>query len=1092
MAGSGLQLSAFNINSDNLKAYVKELQVYAKDPSKFAELAPFIKISDMKKRIIYDNSKFFSSPNFDYNDVIIDLISVEMKVGNASYPSIVEGKLVLKILNSNKFVNDNNVILRPELFELMSYRRIQLGWFNIYKKNTNLIFDEYAMIEKFDIKYDGGNTSTITVNLTAPLLQFNKTEASKQKIVLNDSPKIDVKNTNLKRTAKPISSAPLNVDTLMDKLFDGSSPLLPMINTYNDPIYTSDYNRFKTINNLFGRNTNVTEGLDKYNLNDILAYSSLNDDNNTYFSKLQSFIYHNHIIRGTTKDGKISIYDWNNNYINVWYGNKLDIDKTADSSKIYFTLIIPKLGNDIHNSDTIYTTFHNKILSLASKGEYELLADNINKNSTVCTDTLMEYNEDFYKKQNFFQANNIQVNPIKEFTKNCNIAKLSAIKDLKKIIDNSLKAGILNIDNYKKNNIQNLETDLRNKIKEFWATNKLNTISNYTQYLTEPIGNSVANSIISNIIPLKLELTIDDIEDKITNIDEKKLTDISYIEFILLCELNNINKHKNDNFKLSTNSNYSKYISSIYFSKNNILNSLNTIVELLHYATYLCDPITKKMFPNYKFDDMYNGYTFNLKDTKTQNSKDYYNSLLSLYQRPSDSKKISLIFNWTWVYDSLTNPKIINKAIESTTTEEYKKPIIDTESYLIYEGLLHSSCFTLEGVIKLINETYNNTNSPSLLGNNRKIEVKIHNSYLSLPELDYTYILSNNALKKVSATDSKNTSSTSTTINLIDDTDVIKDSKSNIDNRLSHLKIPTKIANNIMEDKQNIFAVLRKIFAYFQKFNINLEFSVYNENNRENNNTYSEPTSIIEIFCVDVLKSNLDSWNGDMSFSSDNDKNILEYTPVLDYNTKNSIILDLQVSVSTQESLFLTFLPNINNNTTLAIFANGVKYAGKIKNTSNKENNPEANSVFQSLNYIYDKLGFKTSDKFKDVKEVTSNNIQSIYETMKVNKDTLLNNGGIQGNSDISKDDEFIQNMINYYSKTGTYPSHLLFGGYRITIKLLGCIGFTSFQTFVLRNSGLYDGIYYVESANHFINKTTFTTTLEAILLIPRVAKVST
>ena len=94
----------------------------------------------------------------------------------------------------------------------------------------------------------------------------------------------------------------------------------------------------------------------------------------------------------------------------------------------------------------------------------------------------------------------------------------------------------------------------------------------------------------------------------------------------------------------------------------------------------------------------------------------------------------------------------------------------------------------------------------------------------------------------------------------------------------------------------------------------------------------------------------------------------------------------------------------------------------------------------------------------------------------------------INENKSLNNDVEFLTALTQFYSIAGTYPAHLLFAGIPITLKTKGLPGLCSFQVFGLRNAGIYDGIYLIETVDHNIDKSSFDSTINARMLKPRIA----
>lgn len=282
----------------------------------------------------------------------------------------------------------------------------------------------------------------------------------------------------------------------------------------------------------------------------------------------------------------------------------------------------------------------------------------------------------------------------------------------------------------------------------------------------------------------------------------------------------------------------------------------------------------------------------------------------------------------------------------------------------------------------------------------------------------------------------------------------------NSEYKLKNLLLPKKVYVNMKNRADSLLGIIRDIFDFFRKhFNINLEFSIYNDNGKVN----------IEIFCVDVITDEIDRWDGGLDFNIN-----IENFIVLDYRTSNSVILNFSADVKTLDTLFLTFMSTMNKDSIISLFQ-----------IAKRESSNLSDEAIDNLVKVFTKM-FNVEAPTGSAESITNmmlNKVNQYYSA------PGLGNITSDVNSKIGLDYDFYQSLLKFYEQSGTYPAHLLFGGFTIELEIMGLVNFASFQVIGLRNTGLYDGIYFIEEVNHSLHKSKFTTKLRCKMLSPRVRK---
>ena len=542
--------------------------------------------------------------------------------------------------------------------------------------------------------------------------------------------------------------------------------------------------------------------------------------------------------------------------------------------------------------------------------------------------------------------------------------------------------------------------------------------------------------LLKSIIPLSVTVSVDD--KKQFSLTEKE-TEINYIDYCILTEINNIYNQTNTN--IHSDDGFKSFIESIHNKptlKNKglstIYNCLKYIVEqYIEFGIYFYNEPTKTIIVEGKSQTQL--------ATPTQNIK---------------------INSWADIYISLTSRTAEDEKIINMSAQDKQK----IDDYNIYTSYLTTKKFaSLEYIANDINDKLGKSlNKEGGFG----LQIELNDNNPSLPS-GRPYAIS----WSVSGID---TESKENTILLYDKTIPL----SNGNPRLKSLKMPYDTYNNIIADSNSLMQILDSIFAHFRKFNINLAQTMFRFKNQPG---YDKGTTYIEIFSIDLIQQALDKWTGNLNFDVVK-KDLGDDFLIFDYATKNSIILELQGSTENHDSLFVTFMPLMNEKSLIAFFEIDV----------DKISNPD--QALLHLKTIYRKL-FKTDftdsnvsggakEKLKSILNNSSRKLR-IKDVNVQDKSTVAANI-INENKSLNNDVEFLTALTQFYSIAGTYPAHLLFAGIPITLKTKGLPGLCSFQVFGLRNAGIYDGIYLIETVDHNIDKSSFDSTINARMLKPRIA----
>jgi len=1102
----GVQLIALQELSKDAQENFRTLTGLIKASNSASELIPYIKIYNPDTgKLLYTNNKFFSSPNFNFNDLIIDLIEAEIEVGKSGVPSLIEGTLNFKILNQNKMVNPDRTLKTPELFALLSNINVSFGWASLYKK-----FDESCIIRNFNTNYAGNNVMDLTISFGSPLTYLNEVNSALWEN-LKDTSKLksesDDSTINNNATTDLLNNTQIN--STLSKLSDNDNPYKFLISVYDNFKFP---NKDEMSVNL------TTQALNSFHNIDI--YELLWKENYHYFSI--GFI-------NESKNTSLTFYSGEYNYIDIWYANETNLstsDRTNNNNNTYqsiqYNAIIPKifninnydkyirsqLPNELTDTDkkTLYAieNIENNTLSINNDNYTTYISaindasiDKIyydtlyfNPNTSIITGNYDQYIVNItqityetgmngttpglyfniyltckdgttitYKNNDKFTITSDIITKLihgySDEQEEVNTIVNNIINDSKTISTKTYNTNIHTIYTYDKNNTS-IERDfiislIKDHISFIFDLKQIidkyiTLINNKTNFLTDLVKIDIiqsykkySNNVIKNISELGIKasnikisrtisrtFSLDPQNVYIVDIKQTNNTTLSYIDYAMLAELNNINQVPNNN--INNNKLWKKYINSSNITYKKIINksiidNFNSIYQCLNLLVNIIEFNNKKNISNINYNTVYN-------------------------------------YNWHDIYTvitskSSTQDKLIadqNAFIEHNKELSQQNDQNNTEKSTFINYQTSTNKITLQSIADDLNIKFAKSQEDNFL-----VKIDFYASASAdVPSLSTNkhYIIkwneNDNSMEDTS-NENKNT------INLLKKSTLNKNTKNSTPYKIENLRIPTHIYNNILQHSTSLFDLLNRIFKYFNEFNINLMYSVYRETDTK--------TTIIEIFNIDMISEAVQKWNGDLSFSSVANE-LKDAFIVFDYNSLNSIILDLTVNAKTQDSLFTTFMPILNKDNLVGIFTYIIK-------------NPSAvtNKVISNIETVYRTV-------FKD----NGTNIQNFNGQVK-KLQQYANNNNLSKiiNDKFGKDDKLTTALIELYMINGSYPAHLLFAGYSISLKILGFNNLASFQVFGLRNSGLSDGLYMIESVKHSIDKTKFETTIEARLLNPRI-----
>lgn len=1035
MAG-GLQLVAISNIGKNLKNDYSSLTALVSNPPDINSLVPYIKITDIdSNRILYDTTKWLH--NLIDADIVLDLLNMDIEVGKNGYPSLISGSIKFKILNANKFITEDNDIRIPGLFGLLSYKNVQFGWAD----PRFSFFDEDVIEMKFDTTADTQNTNIITMHIGTPLQYFNKIEHAfisklkdssnlnakpREKFTLNYNGKTVFSNQTAENIVKKELNKPYG-DISYLKMFDNIMYDFDGKYSYKSYSLTGTVWGIKTVFFFIPLTTDVDSVL---GIEHLFA---------RYYSPDQGSTLSN------SSTGDLYRFDGQHHYTESWYGNFVDFSSFNPDNRIY-KAIIPRISKyqDIQDNASL------DLYLLRGK-----LFDLLNGNPTIYDFSLRE-------------IENAPQLPL--FT---NLYQYESYKGVPTIVENEYyrkflynKTNSPYVRNYNFNpdGTPKLSTD--NRTIERDRVERL--IAKHIQYILELrkiAGDLYTKSTTDAISPLELKLLIRDVYVKLS---EDVFTDEEYINLMRPIE---INVEQYEFKQLSEN----EFVHPSFRIPNEAINRQNDITVV--------DAVTLLEL-NYRVRNQFNPFyqkfewitlIQSLDDFRKETGEDKNPTPVSPRTGLSQdvSEKLVTIYDCMLFFGTYIN-RWIGKPVPTDWVSAYYAIMVDSEEEkeqikkqmeeeqekeepveeLSYDKANLFTAYELKNNLRLkdiVNDL--NTKMEEVLEPKYLIQIKIYNGNPNLPQ-DRAYELSwsEDSERKISI------------LGKYEEGETIEYPNTP---RLEHLLVPKTLYDNILQDNESLFGILRDIFKHFSNyFNLNLEFSIYRE----------KGTTTIEIFCIDLITEAINNWSGNTDFA--------EITGVLedkfiafDYRANNSIITKLSANVQTQDSLFLSFMPAQTEGSLLALFntASDRYKQGKL-----------SDSAIDNLVAVYSKM-------FKPIQNVSTsqtkfegmiNNVQQYVKTNKLS--TLLKE------KDLLNDIDFLEAVVKFYNASGTYPAHLLFGGYSITLELLGLNGFASFQIVGLRNSGIYDGIYMIEKARHYIDKTTFTTTLDMKLLAPRIRAFST
>jgi len=1078
MSNQGVQLKAIsNISSRVARDYATLTSIMS-NPTESNSLVPYIKIWDvLSNRVLFDNATYLHNPNLVQNsDIILDLLNMQIEVGKNGIPSLISGSIKFKILNANKFITKENEIKIPGLFSLLSYKRLKFGWAD---PRFNM-FDEQVIESKFDHSTDTQNTAIVTMHVGSPLLYFNKIEHTMLG-GLKDTSTLNTKKRNkfsINYNGKILFSQQVIDNIIESELKDGpkSVSFIKMFDNIlydfrkSEKQYTNfEFNRDDESNKLglshiFSTNYglgklesgitqinigNLLKGIDN-NGNIALWKTTINLDGSI---SIPIFNQHDNIDRNRTSNVNVYMnstklpimdltkniaqsdfyrFDSSHHFSNVWYGNVFDFSEYAPNK---YLNIIPRISryNQVQGSGQNISIFQEPSIdgptgynsfkfSFAS-----FLNDHLNP-STGLVD--LEYYFDGLDVVAIYDT--VYMWYYQQYLWD---SKLTPFKVAYEPDGN----GGLNIVNTKTIERERLELlskiyieyilELRKIIKEIYT--KDGVTKEYIREKIKVLYNGIKQTVITE--PKFLQLLLPSITDMSEyenkfDIPNEKInwsSSVSVVDLVTMLELN-----------LSFRGDYPNSI--LFYDKENWINLIESLDDLSAPSTSSGKVSQVPSSISKTAVNIFNCY----RTIATWFLKDIVKKDISPVGALAGAVEGAI--TWELIYYGImsvqdeatkSTQEEIQENIEKLTEQETGK----RDTFSIYE---------LDDNLRLIDIVNDwNVKLNRMLKPEHKIQFSIYKESPSLPQNRQYSIKWKDREISIMGTAEKG--------------DVLP--LTSTDFNLNYLLIPNSIYKPILQRGTGIFQILREIFEHFRTyFNLNLDYSVYREGQ----------TTIIEIFCLDLINGAIESWNGDLDFKSISDVLGNRFV-VLDYRSSNSIVTSFNANVKTQDSLFLSFMPAQTDQSILALFKTGSE---KSENLSEE--------ALDNLVKIYTKV-FRPPDTPEEIKEGKFqgmlNKVQQYY-----NSGTLQS---ILDESEVIKggDPEYFEALVNFYQASGTYPAHLLFGGFSISVELIGLNGFTSFQIIGIRNTGIYDGLYMVETVNHYLDKTTFKTTVNCKLLMPRI-----
>ena len=1082
------QLIALQNISKDLQVNYASMTGIIRASNSASTLIPYLKIYNPEtNELMYTNSSFFSNPNFNYKDIIIDLISADITVGRQGFPSLIEGNLNFRILNQSKMVNPDGTLKNSDLFALLSNINVNFGWANLRNK-----FNETCIIEDFKINYAGYNIMDLELSFGSPLTYLNKINESALWTNLKDTSKLktDGLNTNPNNNGKIDLLNDDTINSTFTSLNDPTNPYVSLLSVYDNFIFPT---------NIGFDSPPVLNG----NLLYPIKYNELYKEKYHYFSQYENINNIYNYIPNVLNNNIVS-YDGNGIYINIWYANETDFTKTMPLKKrnnlteLTYNAIVPKIFylykwdkyinkninsstspdiitksiiedieqnisfnyNDISHISAsainyiYYKTFYFNSNSPIISGNYSQYIVNIinikylTKNNGLTFDLTLTYSNNNtieYKNikwEDIINSNKYIPDGYSEENSQVNQIKNDIIKSSKTVNIKNYSTNIHQIQTYDKNNNTIERNFLINLVKDHISfiidlkkliDKYIDKINNKTKFYSTELKNHIIYDIyykysqhnIQNIADLGINASSIIVNDVKANISSN--TSLSYIDYAILTELNNINQipntiklyFNNEISNINNDKNWKKYINNDITKYNNksIIDNFNTIQQCMNLLVNIIQ----------------------LNDKNAANTINY-NNLIN--------------FNWRDIYVIITTTDSVdsNNLSEQTKLDQKRAEIQqeniqdNTAQSIITDYQNSNNTTTLQYIADYLNEAFRKKHTDDFL-----VEIDFFAqdtpSFPNLSTKKSFVIKWDSKLNQYEDTSEK----TNNTIELL---------KNGV-HRIENLKIPTHNYNKILEESKSVFDILNGIFKYFNKFNINLMYSVYRQNDTKK--------TILEIFNIDLISEAVQDWNGDLTFNSISNK-LGNGFIVFDYNSLNSIILDLSVNARTQDSLFTVFMPILDKNALAGLFKN-------LRNDNKKISNKAISNVETIFNSV-----------FKDVNDNNIKNVKTFDGQIRLLQQYAVDDKLSKLLNNKFGNDSNLQNaLINLYVSNGSYPAHLLFSAYQITLKILGINNFASFQVFGLRNSGIMDGIYIINTVKHFIDKTKFETTIEATLLNPKI-----
>lgn len=1034
---AGLQLVAVSNIGRNLKHDYSSLTAMVSDPREINTLVPYIQVTDKdSNRIMYDTTKWLHQ--LIDADIVLDLLNMDIEVGKNGFPSLISGTIKFKILNANKFITPENDIRIPGLFGLLSYKNVKFGW--AHPKFADSMFNEDVIEMKFDTTADTQNTNIITMHIGTPLQYFNKIEhafISK----LKDSSNLNAKpreKFSLSYNGKTLFSDQTSEDIVKNELkksYGDISYLKMFDNIMYDFNGKYSYKSYSLTGTVWGIRTIIFFIPLTTDVDTVLGIENL-------FSRYYSPDQGSGLSNSST--GDFYRFDGQHHYTESWYGNFVDFSSFNPNSRTY-KAIIPRISK-YNFPDTASLDLQNLRTNL-----FNLL----NGDSSVFDFSLRQIESSPEISLFSYEYQNESYKGIPAVVEN---------EYYRKFLYNKSNSPYVKNYNFNPDGTPNLASGNRTIERE--RVEKL--ISKHIQYILELrkiAGDLYTKGTTDAINPFELKLLIRDVYTKLS---QDVINDADYI---YLLKPKNVDVEQYEFKKLGETQfiHPSFRIPSEALSDQNSISIIDvvTLLELNYRTRIQYNPFYQKSewitriqslddFKKETGDDK----NFALVSPRTGLSQAISDKLVTIYDcmlffgtyinkwigKPAPTDWVSAYY--AIMLDSEEEQQKIKKIMED---EQNKKEPVEESNFdraNVFASYELNNNLRLKDIVKDLNSKLEEVLEPKYL-----IKIEINKSNPNLPKnRDYEIKWSEESERKI------------TILGKYDEGETVEYPDTP---RLEHILIPKPFLDSALQNNESLFGILRDIFKHFSThFNLNLEFSIHRE----------KGTTIIEIFCVDLITEAIESWSGNTDFAEISgaleDKFI-----VFDYRARNSIVTKLSANVQTQDSLFLSFMPAQSEGTLLALFKTASDRYGK---------NKLSDTAMDNLVSVYNKM-FKPIQNVSTLSEKFEGVINNVQQYVKTNKlSTLLKE------KDLTNDIEFLEAIVKFYNSSGTYPAHLLFGGYSITLELLGLNGFASFQIVGLRNSGIYDGVYMIEKARHYIDKTTFKTTLEMKLLAPRIRAFST